>query len=146
VNADKAGDRAHEPGEYTISQLAEDLGVTPRAIRFYEDQGLVSPRRLGQMRVYSRRDRGRLVLILRGKRLGFSLGEIGEWLNLYDVGDGQRAQLLTLRSKGRARIRELERQKADLELTLSELREIDRQVTARLHDQGLDGATDEAAA
>ena len=70
---------------FTVGELAAELEVTPRALRFYEDRGLIQPRRAGQNRIYTRRDRARLILILRGKRLGFSLAEIKEWLDLYDA-------------------------------------------------------------
>src|ERR1700760_3214710 len=78
---------------YTIRQLCREFGVTPRALRFYEDKGLLSPGRQGMNRVYSHRDHGRLVLILRGKRVGLSLNEIREILDLYKVGDGGTAQM-----------------------------------------------------
>src|SRR3954453_19500622 len=77
---------------YTITHLCEEFGVTPRALRFYEDEGLISPRRQGLSRVYSWRDRARLAWILRGKRVGFSLSEIREMIDLYDVDDGRVAQ------------------------------------------------------
>ncbi len=78
---------------YSVSELANDLGVTPRALRFYEDKGLIAPQRAGNTRVYTHRDRGRLMLILRGKRLGFTLREVREWLDLYEVDPDQAAQL-----------------------------------------------------
>ena len=116
---------------YTVTELAEDLGVTPRALRFYEDKGLVTPQRAGTTRVYTHRDRGRLALILRGKRLGFSLREIGEWLDLYDADPNQGEQMRILVAKVHERIAGLERQRDDLEETLSELREIEK--AARRH-------------
>ena len=116
---------------YTVSELAERLGVTPRALRFYEDKGLVRPQRAGTTRVYTHRDRGRLALILRGKRLGFSLREIGEWLDLYDADPAQAAQMRVLVGKVRERIEALERQRDDLDATLTELNEIER--AARRH-------------
>lgn len=74
------------PGRlYTVTELAAELGMTARAIRFYEDKGLITPQRAGTTRVYSSRDRARMILILRGKRLGFSLGTIREYLDLYDA-------------------------------------------------------------
>ena len=82
----------HNRDTYTITDLAEEFGVTARALRFYEDRGLLSPARDGLNRVYSYRDRGRLQLILRGKRVGFSLAEIREMIDLYDLGDGRRSQ------------------------------------------------------
>src|SRR5919112_4739402 len=80
----------------TVNQLAEELGVTPRAIRFYEAKGLIAPRRAGTTRVFDRRDRARLLLVLRGKRLGFSLAEIREFLDLYDADHSQHSQLSLL--------------------------------------------------
>lgn len=104
---------------YTISQLAREFEVTPRALRFYEDKGLLSPRREGLNRVYSHRDRARLQLILRGKRVGLSLIEIKEILDLYKV--DQRAQMQTALKKFKARVLELERQREDLEVALEAL-------------------------
>ena len=112
---------------YTVTQLAEDLGLTARAIRFYEDKGLISPGRAGNTRVYTQRERGRLVLIQRGKRLGFSLQEIKEYLDLYDQDRSGREQITTLLGSVRERIGQLEEQSAALELTLTELRDIERQ-------------------
>lgn len=118
---------------YTISELAEELDATPRAIRFYEDKGLISPQRAGTTRVYTHRDRGRLILILRGKRLGFSLREIREWLTLYDADPDQVTQMKLLRGKIDERLDALEQQQRDLEETLVELREIKRQVDSHLN-------------
>jgi DNA-binding transcriptional MerR regulator len=89
---------------YSVSELANDLGVTPRALRFYEDKGLIAPQRAGNTRVYTHRDRGRLMLILRGKRLGFTLREVREWLDLYEVDPDQSAQMIRLKDKVRKRI------------------------------------------
>jgi len=107
---------------FSISELAEEFGVTPRAIRFYEDEELIKPTRQGQSRIYSPRDRVRLALILRGKRVGFSLIEIKEMLDLYDLKDGQATQLSYSIKKFDERINALERQRADIEQALSELR------------------------
>lgn len=122
---------------YTITQLAEDFTITPRAIRFYEDQGLVSPEREGMSRVYSYRDRARLKLILRGKRLGFSLAEIKEFLDLYDADRTQIEQLRALLKNARGRIRALENQLDDINVTLEELREIETQTLAALAEKGI---------
>ena len=110
---------------FTVNQLAEELGVTARAIRFYEAKGLIAPRRAGTTRVFDRRDRARLLLVLRGKRLGFSLASIREFLDLYDADRSQGAQLRLLLDSTRGRIRELERQRVDLDQTLRELREVE---------------------
>src|SRR5688572_12185500 len=77
---------------FTISDLSEEFGVTARALRFYEDEGLIAPQRIGLARVYSKRDRARLAWILRGKRVGFSLADIREMIDLYDIGDERRTQ------------------------------------------------------
>ncbi len=110
-------DREH----YTITQLAEAFGVTPRAMRFYESKGLIHPARKGQARVYGRRDRARLSLILRAKRLGFSLAEIKEMLDLYDLNDGQTAQLRHALSKFQERIAILKSQRQDIDDAIGEL-------------------------
>lgn len=133
--------RPREPGSpereltdqfYTVTQLSADLGVTPRAIRFYETKGLLAPRRAGTTRVYTHRDRARLILILRGKRLGFSLREIKEYLELYDVDRTQREQLRMLLGAVRKRIARLEDQRAALEDTLRELRDVESEAEAAL--------------
>jgi DNA-binding transcriptional MerR regulator len=122
---------------YSITELAEELGVTARAIRFYEAKGLLDPQRVGANRVYSYRDRARLLLILRGKRLGFSLALIQEYLDLYDADPTHRKQLAHLLAGARRRIDELESQRRDLELTLEELREIEDQVLAAMREAGM---------
>jgi DNA-binding transcriptional MerR regulator len=106
---------------FTITDLAAAFNVTPRAIRFYEDQGLISPQRQGQNRVYSRRDRARLAWILRGKRVGFSLAEIREMLDLYDAGDGRARQRKLTIARCRDRIDVLAEQRADIDDMIDEL-------------------------
>jgi DNA-binding transcriptional MerR regulator len=129
---------AHDPDAlFTITDLATELGVTTRAIRFYETKGLLEPRRAGINRVYSVRDRARLLLILRGKRLGFSIAEIHEYLDLYDADPTHQQQLVRLLAGARQRIDELESQRRDLELTLEELRDIEKQVLAAMRKAGL---------
>lgn len=108
---------------FTITDLAVTFNVTPRAIRFYEDQGLITPQRQGQNRIYSRRDRARLAWILRGKRVGFSLAEIREMIDLYDVGDGRVKQRLVTIDKCRERIAALSEQRADIDATIDELQQ-----------------------
>ena len=110
---------------YSIGELASMFGITPRAIRFYEDRGLLAPRRAGKNRIFGDRERVRLDFILRGKRLGISLADIGEWLDLYDMDDGERRQYEVLLEGSRKRIAELERQRDDLDATLEELRAIE---------------------
>ena len=108
---------------YSITELSEEFQVTPRAMRFYEDKALLKPRRNGLNRIYSRRDRVRLGLILRGKRLGFRLDEIKEMLDLYDLGDGQVEQLRLTLQKSRDRIAFLRRQRKDVDQALRELKD-----------------------
>lgn len=112
---------------YTVTQLAKDLGVTARTVRFYEDKGLLTPQRAGNTRVYTHRDRARLILILRGKRLGFSLREIKEYLDLYDADPTQQEQLRALLKRIQARIGSLVDQEQALVETLAELRAIEQQ-------------------
>jgi DNA-binding transcriptional MerR regulator len=117
---------------YTIGELAQEFEVTTRAIRFYEDQGLLSPARNGQARIYSVRDRVRLKLVLRGKRLGFSLGEIGEMLDLYDADPSEVGQLQYFVSKLDERRAQLNQQQQDIQVTLKELDDIEAQCKALL--------------
>lgn len=121
---------------YTVNQLAEELGITPRTLRFYEQEGLLTPGRVGNNRVYSKRDRARMKLILRGKRLGFSLNEIGEYLNLYDADPQQDSQLRHLLEQVRNRLALLEQQRADIEATVGELRDIENQTLSELKNRG----------
>ena len=121
---------------YTAKELAREFGITTRALRFYETKGLLTPRRVGSTRAYSRRDRGRLQLILRGKRLGFTLAEIKEYLSLYNVDTEQVEQLRLLHQRIRERIAALERQRVDVERTLEELADIADQVGVALAHQG----------
>ena len=110
------------PVWYTIGDLAREFDVTLRTLRFYEDKGLIHPRRDGLNRLYSRRDRGRLKLVLMGKRVGFSLSEIREMLDLYDLRDGQTAQMHLALKKFLEQIALLEGQKRDIEQAIEELR------------------------
>lgn len=106
---------------YSISDLCAEFDVTPRALRFYEDEGLIAPHRRGSTRIYSERDRARLAWILRGKRVGFSLAEIREMIVLYDLGDGRRVQRAVTAERCRARIAALEAQKRDIDAAIAEL-------------------------
>jgi len=124
---------------YSIGDLAADLGVSSRAIRFYEDQGMLAPQRVGGNRVYSQRDLARLKLILRGKRLGFSLSDIRELLDLYYVDHDHLEQMNQTLQKGRARIAELEQQLGELQMTLHELRELESLLVTTIN-QRISGA------
>ena len=106
---------------FTIRQLTKEFSVTARTLRFYEDEGLIAPERRGQTRIYSVKDRARIILILRGRRLGFSLAEIREYLELYDQVANSR-QLLHARKKFEERIVAFERQKVDIDVAISELK------------------------
>lgn len=106
---------------FTIGDLAQEFGVSLRTLRFYEDKELITPRREGTTRIYSRRDRARLKLVLMGKKVGFSLTEIREMLDLYDLKDGQTTQLKVSLSKFQQQIALLERQKQDVEQAIDEL-------------------------
>ncbi len=118
---------------YSTTELAAAAGVTPRTVRFYEMQGLLKPQRAGAMRVYNYRDRAKLALIRRGKRLGFSLTDIAEVLELYGTDPKHAEQMRLLRGKAHARIAELEEKLHDLQETLSELRQIEKQANDYLH-------------
>jgi DNA-binding transcriptional MerR regulator len=112
--------------------LARELGITARTLRFYEDRGLISPQRAGNARIYSARDRARMILILRGKRLGFSLREIKEYLDLYDTDRSGAEQLRALLAAVRKRLASLAEQRAALEQSVDELRDIESQAEAAL--------------
>ncbi|HXH15892.1 MAG TPA: MerR family DNA-binding transcriptional regulator [Sphingomonas sp.] len=111
----------HDRESFTISDLSAEFDVTARALRFYEDEGLIAPARRGTQRIYSHRDRARLAWILRGKRVGFSLGEIREMIDLYDVGDGRRVQRQVVIERSEARIALLLEQKRDIDAAIDEL-------------------------
>lgn len=112
---------AGEKSTYKIAELAADFNVTARTIRFYESHDLLSPVRQGQNRIYSRQDRSKLAWILRGKRVGFSLSDIKEMLDLYDAGDNRLKQRAVTLAKCRQRISDLQSQRADIDATIAEL-------------------------
>jgi DNA-binding transcriptional MerR regulator len=119
---------------FSIADLAKEFDISTRAIRFYEAKGLLAPERLGATRIFRRRDRARLILILRGKRLGFSLRDISDYLSLYDADRNEQVNLLVAKVEDRLAL--LERQRDDLETTISELREIKKLADERLVDAG----------
>jgi DNA-binding transcriptional MerR regulator len=121
-----------ERTEFSISELAQEFDVTPRAIRFYEAEGLLSPRREGQRRIYTPRDRTRLKLTLRGKRLGLTLAEIRELIDMYEPGRDERAQLERFLAVLESHKASLLRQRQDLEAQLAELEAFEKKVKKQL--------------
>ena len=122
---------------YGIAELANEFGITARAIRFYEAKGLLAPPRVNGGRVYTRRERARLKLLLRAKSIGFSLAEIEQFLNLYgDRGEGRPQQVAFVAERTSALIKELEQKQADVAATLQELKEINRQCMRYLTEKG----------
>lgn len=121
---------------FAIADLAREFGISTRAIRFYESKGLLDPERVGSTRVFRRRDRARLILILRGKRLGFSLRDISDYLSLYDADRTQKAQVSLLIEMVDQRMELLEQQLSDLQTTITELREIKKLASERLAQTG----------
>jgi len=135
AEAKAAKDSSRMEKFYSVTELAKELGITARTLRFYEDRGLITPQRAGTTRIYSRRDRGRMILILRGKRLGFSLREIKEYLDLYDFDHGHVEQLKVLAVAIDERIASLHAQRQALEETLAELADIRNQALLALESQ-----------
>jgi len=127
-----------DPVTYSISDLAREFALTTRAIRFYEDEGLLAPRRSGRSRVYGERERVRIKLILRGKRLGLSLSEIRELLDLYDTTRSERPQLVKFLQVLTERRAMLRQQQEDIAIVLSEIEALERQCRKRLR-QGANG-------
>ncbi len=123
---------------YSIAELAREFAITSRTIRFYEDEGLIKPRRQGLTRLYSLGDRMRLGWILRGKRLGFSLAEIKQLLDLYQVDRTGVQQMRELLRRSRLHVTELEKKRRDLDAHISEFKEVESQVAAELRQRGVD--------
>jgi DNA-binding transcriptional MerR regulator len=126
IEHSRASDLAAQDGAlagevFTIRDLGKEFGVTARTLRFYEEKGLLKPARDGQDRLYSRRDRARLKYVMMGRCVGFSLDEIREMLDLYDLGDRQETQLKVALGKFQDRIARLERQKGEIDRALAEL-------------------------
>lgn len=122
---------------FTIRDLAREFGVSARTLRFYEEKGLLDPARRGEQRLYTRRDRARLAYVLAGKQVGFSLEEVREMLDLYDLGDGQVTQLKVALTKFGERIERLERQKGDIDRVVAELTRASDAMKAKLSARGI---------
>ena len=120
---------------YSISELAQEFGITTRTIRFYEDKGLISPERRGQTRIYTPEDRVRLKLILRGKRLGFSLDESREIIDMYDPAHGNVEQLNRLLERIDSKRQQLRQQQRDIEKMLAQLDDATARTEAALKEQ-----------
>jgi DNA-binding transcriptional MerR regulator len=127
---------------YSIAELAREFAVTARTIRFYEDEGLIKPRRQGTQRLYSVGDRARLGWILRGKRLGFSLAEIKQLLDLYQVDRTGLQQMRELLRRSRLHMEELERRRADLDAQIGDFKDVETHVAAELRQRGVDPDSD----
>ncbi|MBX3446100.1 MAG: MerR family DNA-binding transcriptional regulator [Parvibaculaceae bacterium] len=120
---------------YSITELADEFGLTTRAIRFYEDKGLLKPERKGQTRIYHSRDRARLTLIVRGKNVGLALSEIKEILSLYDLSDGCETQNRVAVDKFRRRISQLHEQRREIDLQIKTLEESCARLEAQIERQ-----------
>jgi DNA-binding transcriptional MerR regulator len=126
---------------YTIGDLSREFDVTLRTLRFYEDKGLLNPKRQGMTRLYNRRDRARLKLVLMGKKVGFSLVEIKEMLDLYDLKDGQEIQLKVALEKFQSQIDVLKQQKLDIEQAIDELTHTMDVVSGMLQERKAEAST-----
>lgn len=141
----KPGDKSSRDRTYSITELCKEFDVTPRTLRFYEQKGLLSPARRGWTRLFSYRDRARLSLILRGKRVGFSLEEIKEMLDLYNLRDGQLTQLRVASTKMRERLNALQVQRVELDQAIADLERTVEIVDGMLKQRNEGGTTDPVA-
>ena len=122
---------------FTISELSKEFGITTRTIRFYESRGLITPERIGTSRRYSKRDRARLILILRGRNLGFTVEDVGDYLALYDSDPGQVAQTKLLLDKVSAAIATLKVKRDDIDKALADLDDIRAKCEGHLKKKGV---------
>ena len=127
---------------FSIGDLAREFAVTPRTLRFYEDKGLIHPRRQGLNRIFSRRDRARLRLILLGKKVGFSLADIAEMLEFYDLKDGQATQLRVALARFGQQVETLNRQKRDIQQAIDELSHTMGVIEGMLREREADASPD----
>ena len=132
ASARRLADPTDDGGLKGIQEVARELGVTMRALRFYEDKGLIAPQRVGTTRIYGRREVARVRLVLRGRRLGFTVREIKDFLDLYDADPAHVEQMRLFVTLVRARLEELEQRKREIEQLIGELRHLDRETTEKL--------------
>ena len=139
---DKHTGSSGRPGQQTFSirDLAREFGVTARTLRFYEEKELLSPERQGQERLYSRRDRARLKLVLMGKRVGFSLEETRSMLDLYDLGDGRVTQLKVSFARFNERVERLKQQRAEIDEAIEAMQRASRSLAEMLKERGTPAA------
>ena len=130
--------KPEQPRRYTITQLCREFDVTPRTLRFYEQKDLLHPAREGMNRIFSHRDRARLSLILRGKKVGFSLDDIKEMLDLYNLKDGQITQLQVAHTKGLSQLDHLKEQKIALDDAIGDLQRAIEIIEGMLTERGVD--------
>ena len=134
--AELSGNEATGTFGLSISDLAKEFSITTRTIRFYESRGLISPQRVGTSRRYSKRDRARLMLILRGRNLGFTVEDVAQYLALYDADPGQLAQTQMLLDKVNAALADLQVKRSDTERAIAELEDIRARCTSHLRQDG----------
>lgn len=134
--------KASDKEVFTIRELTREFGLTARALRFYEEKGLLAPKRQGQDRLYSRRDRSRLRLVLMGKWVGFSLEEVKAMLDLYDLGDGGVTQMKVARTKYREQVGRLAAQRRDIDTAMNELQRAIAVIDERLAAIGASASSD----